>query len=132
MIGVRPEVTDFSYDGAAGSGGALACGLMPSGRIEVRPGSPDDVPALPAAVRQRILAAFGAGRGNGVLYLGAAEPGTGLPSALAYWRDIGKAFVARVCGALDPTDSQSMVIPTRTPRISRRSSKPPLPCRAPS
>jgi non-specific serine/threonine protein kinase len=104
-----------SEDDAPDSSGTLVCGLMPSGRIDVRPGSPDEGPALPAAVQQRIRAAFGAGRGQGVLYLGAVEPGTGLPPALSYWRDIGKLFVATVCGALDATDPKSLVIPDPAP-----------------
>jgi non-specific serine/threonine protein kinase len=96
-------------------GGTLVCGLTPSGRIEVRPESSGEYPALPAAVQRRILEAFGGGRGKGVLHLGVAELGTDLPPTLSYWRDIGKALVAKVCGALDPTDPQALVIPGPDP-----------------
>ena len=34
---------------------------------------------------------------------------------MSYWRDIGRSFVARVCGALDPTDPTSLVIPGPDP-----------------
>ncbi len=60
---------------------------------------------------QRILDAFNVGRGQGVLHLGAAEPGTELHPMLSYWRDIGQALVARVCGSLDPTDPKLVVVP---------------------
>jgi hypothetical protein len=103
-------MTQLRFDTASGFGGPLACGLMASGRIDIRPGSPDEGPAMSAAAQQRICDAFGGGRGKGVLYLGAAEPGTDLSPALSYWRDIGKTFVARVCGALEPTAPKSLVI----------------------
>ena len=65
--------------------------------------------------RRQIIEAFSAGRGNGVLHLGAAELSTDLPPSLSYWRDVGRAFVGRVCGALDPTDPKSLVIPDPDP-----------------
>ena len=95
--------------------GTLLCGLTPSGRIDVYPGSPDDGPGLSTAVQQRILGAFDIGRGHGVLHLGAGELKTELHPTLAYWRDIGKSVVARVCGALDPTDPRSLVVPDPDP-----------------
>ena len=57
------------------------------------------------------MAAFKTGRGHGVLHLGARELGTDLHPTLSYWRAIGRSFVAKVCGALDPTDPTSLVIP---------------------
>jgi non-specific serine/threonine protein kinase len=108
-------MTQLSLDSAPDIGGTLVCGLTPSGRIDVRPGSPDEGPALSAALQQRILDAFGASRGKGVLHLGTAELGSDLPPTLSYWRDIGKALVARVCGALDPTDPKSLVVPDPDP-----------------
>ena len=95
--------------------GTLLCGLTPSGCVDVHPGSLDEGPSLSTAVQRRILDAFNAGRGHGVLHLGAGEPGTDLHPTLSYWRDIGRSFVARVCGALDPTDPTSLVIPTPDP-----------------
>jgi non-specific serine/threonine protein kinase len=96
-------------------GGTLVCGLTPSGRIDVRPGSPEDGPPLSAAAVERILGAFEVGRGHGVLHLGAAEPGTSLHPSLSYWRDFGQSFVARACGALDPTDPKSLAVPDPDP-----------------
>jgi non-specific serine/threonine protein kinase len=66
-------------------------------------------------VQRRIIDAFNVGRGHGVLQLGAGELSTDLHTTLSYWRDIGKALVARVCGALDPTDPKSLVVPEPAP-----------------
>ncbi|MFZ0133829.1 MAG: DEAD/DEAH box helicase, partial [Desulfobacterales bacterium] len=56
-----------------------------------------------------------AGRGHGLLHLGVAEPATDLPPPLSYWRDVARAFVVRVCGALDPTEPTSLVVPDPQP-----------------
>ena len=93
----------------------LSCRLTPSGRIDVHADLPVEGPGLSTAVQRRILDAFDAGRGHGVLRLGAGELSTDLPPTFSYWRDIGKAFVARVCGALDPTDPRSLVVPEPAP-----------------
>ena len=108
-------MTQLSFDSAPDAGGTLLCGLTPTGRIDVHQGSPDEGPRLPTPVQQRILGAFTVGRGLGVLQLGAAELGTDLHPTLSYWRDIGQAFVARVCGALDPIDPKSLVVPDPDP-----------------
>jgi len=104
-------MTQLCFDSAPDVGDTLVCGLTPSGRIDVRPGSPEDGPRISGVAAQRILDAFNIGRGHGVLHLGAREPGTELHPTLSYWRDIGQALVARVCGALDPTDPKSLVVP---------------------
>jgi len=93
----------------------LVCGLMPSGRIDVRPGSAQDGPLMTAAVARRIVDAFGAGRGRGVLHLGAREVSTDLHPTLSYWRDLGQALVSGVCGALDPTAPALLVLPDLAP-----------------
>jgi non-specific serine/threonine protein kinase len=93
----------------------LVCRLTPSGRIDVRPGEPEDGPPIAAKTAERILAAFGTGRGHGVLHLGAAELLSDLSPELAYWRDLGRLFVGRVCAALDPTDPKTLVVPEPDP-----------------
>jgi non-specific serine/threonine protein kinase len=70
---------------------------------------------MSAAVAGRILDAFNDGRGQGVLHLGAREVGTDLHPTLSYWRDIGQILVAKVCGAFDPTDPKSLVVPDPDP-----------------
>jgi len=70
---------------------------------------------MSGAAVQRILDAFNIDRGHGVLHLGAGELGADLHPTLSYWRDIGQSLVARVCGALDPTDPRSLVVPDPAP-----------------
>ena len=104
-----------SLDSVSHARGTLLCGLTPSGCVEVHPGSLDEGPGLSTVVQRRIIEAFNAGRGHGVLHLGAGELSTDLHPTMSYWRDIGRSFVARVCGALDPTDPTSLVIPGPDP-----------------
>ncbi len=62
-----------------------------------------------------MLAAFDAGRGAGLLHLGAGEIETDLHPTLAYWRDFGQAFVARACAATDPADPKHLELPEPDP-----------------
>ncbi|MCH7667540.1 MAG: DEAD/DEAH box helicase, partial [Acidobacteria bacterium] len=110
-------MTQLSLDRAPEADDTLICRLTPSGRIDVRPGSAEDGPRISATAAQRILDAFRAGRGHGVLQLGAGELGRDLHPTLSYWRDIGQALVGRVCGAfdpIDPTHKNSLVVPAPT------------------
>ena len=104
-----------SLDSVAGKSETIVCRLTPSGCIDVQPGSPGDGPFFSAKAARQIIEAFGKGRGMGVLHLGAAELSTDLPPSLSYWRDIGRVFIGRVCGALDPTDPRSLVVPEPEP-----------------
>jgi non-specific serine/threonine protein kinase len=104
-------MTQLSQQDASPTDGTLIAGLTPSGRIDVQSGAPGDGPLLDGAVLQRILAAFAAGRGQGLLHLGAAELLTDLHPSLSFFRDVGRIFVSRVCGALDPTDPNALVVP---------------------
>jgi non-specific serine/threonine protein kinase len=108
-------MSQLSLDSARHDGETLVCRLTPSGRIAVQAGAPEDGPLVSAKAAERILEAFGAGRGNGVLHLGAAELLTALSPSLSYWRDVGRLFVGRVCGALDPTDPKALVVPEPDP-----------------
>ena len=98
-----------------GADGTLLCRLTPTGRISIDARSSDAGPMLSVAVQQRILEAFKKGRGHGVLQLGATELSTDLHPSLSYWRDIGNAFVARVCGALEPVSRESLIMPGPDP-----------------
>jgi superfamily II DNA or RNA helicase len=99
----------------ARDGTTLVCRLTPGGRIDVQPGSAEHGPLLSAEAAGQIIEAFDAGSGSGVLHLGAAGLLTDLPPSLSYWRDVGRTFVGRVCGALDPIDPNSLVIPMPDP-----------------
>jgi non-specific serine/threonine protein kinase len=105
----------IALDGAAQSARTLACRLTPRGRLDIQPAQPEDGPLLSSRAAASITEAFGHGRGEGVLHLGAAELSTALPPSLSYWRDVGRAFIGRVCGSLDPTEPRSLVIPDPEP-----------------
>ncbi len=67
--------------------------------------------ALPPAVEQRMTEAFARGRGHAVVHLAAAELDTELDPTLAFWRELGRSFLTRVCAALDPTEPGRFVVP---------------------
>lgn len=67
----------------------------PGGTLVVRDAPGAD--PLDLASAERIRAAFARGAGHGLLQLGAAEVDTTLPPGLAFWRDVGRAFVAGLC-----------------------------------
>ena len=105
----------LSLDGVSGEGVVLTCRLTPGGRIDVQPGAREGGRPVAARAAEQIIGAFAAGRGQGVLHLGVAELSTELPPSLAYWRDVGRAFVGRVCLNLDPMAPGAVVIPEPDP-----------------
>ena len=108
-------MTQLALDSAPQGALDLVCRLTPGGSIDVQPGAPAGGSARVSPAARPIIAAFDKGRGEGVLHLGAAELSTELPPALAFWRDLGRAFIGRVCGALDPTEPRSLVLPDPDP-----------------
>ena len=108
-------MNQLSLNSTTDKGETIVCRLTPSGRIDIRPGTSEDGPYLTTKTARQIIKAFSNGRGPGVLHLGAAELSTYLPPSLSYWRDVGRSFVSRVCGAIDPTNPESLVIPDPDP-----------------
>jgi len=104
-------MSQLSLDTTSTGHEALTCRLLPSGRIAVDSGGSEDGPLLASEVARRIVEAFEVGRGAGVLRLGVAELDTELPPTLAFWRDLGRSFVARVCMGLDPTEPEALSVP---------------------
>jgi non-specific serine/threonine protein kinase len=70
--------------------------MTPHGRLVTRPADDAATPELARAVR--IEEAFVRGPGHGLLLLGAAEVGTVLPPAFAWFRELGARLVTEVCG----------------------------------
>ena len=64
-----------------------------------------------AFTSDRVAEAFAEGRAAGVLHLGAAESRTHLHPTLGWWRDLGGAFVAAACAALDPLSPEEPAKP---------------------
>ena len=73
----------------------LAPLVTPHGHLRLAPDS--DAPPLPAALAQRLSAAFAHGSGHGLLHLGAAEVGSILPPSWAWWRDFAARYVTALC-----------------------------------
>ena len=71
----------------------LSVALSPQGHLHVR--VPD------GSELAQIAKHFERGDGHGVFRLGAAHPETPLPGALGFWRDVGRAFVVRLCATED-------------------------------
>jgi non-specific serine/threonine protein kinase len=67
--------------------------IFPSGALLV---DLDEETGLSAAARRRVHAAFEHGTGHGLLDLGTTEVDTALSPALAFLRDLGRAFVTRL------------------------------------
>jgi non-specific serine/threonine protein kinase len=73
----------------------LAPLVTPHGHLRLAPDS--DAPPLPAALAQRLSAAFARGSGPGLLHLGATEVGSILPPSWAWWRDFAARYVTALC-----------------------------------
>ena len=69
--------------------------LTPQGHLRLVT-DPDATP-LPAALQERLAAGFAKSAGHGLLQLGAAEVGSALPPALAWWRDFAARYVTARC-----------------------------------
>ncbi len=92
----------------------LVCRFTPTGHILVQLGTSEDGSLLSDKITKQIVDAFDDGRGHGILHLATAQLSTNLSPSLSYWREIGKAFIGRVCSELDPTDPKSFVFPAHS------------------
>ena len=70
--------------------------VSPAGHVYLDP-SADDT-QLGAAARARIAEAFARSSGAGLLHLGLVEVATALPPELAWFRELSRALLTRVCG----------------------------------
>jgi non-specific serine/threonine protein kinase len=64
---------------------------------------------LSAAARARVLRAFGRGPGHALLDLGSTELDAPLAPSLGFLRDVGRAFVTRLCAVPDLEDRRERV-----------------------
>ena len=80
----------------------LAALLTPHGQLLLAPDV--DAPALSAPIQQRLSDAFDLGSGHGLLQLGAAEVGSVLPPAWAWWRDFAVRYVTALCATPEGGD----------------------------
>jgi non-specific serine/threonine protein kinase len=71
---------------------APSIALSPQGHLHVHAPVDSDV-----ALFREIAKHFERGDGHGLFRLGASQPETVLPPGLSFWRDVGRAFVVRLC-----------------------------------
>ena len=93
--------------------------LSPTGRVYLELG-PAETEAPPPAVAERIRKAFERGGGHGLLQLGAAELGSALPPSLAFGRELGHLFMARLTAS--PTLAEewaTLDLPTPNAELER-------------
>ena len=69
--------------------------VSPHGHLRLE--SDAALPPLPAELHDRIATAFDSGAGHGLLHLGAAEVGTILTPAFAWWREFAARYVTALC-----------------------------------
>jgi len=85
--------------------------ILPSGTLLADTAAGDDEPGdgLSVAARARVARAFERGPGHALLDLGATELDAPLAPGLAFLRDIGRAFVTRLCALPDLEDRRERV-----------------------
>src|SRR4029453_8759045 len=77
--------------------------ILPSGALlaDTRLGDDETTDGLSIAARARVARAFARGSGHALLDLGATELDAPLTPPLAFLRDLGRAFVTRLCALPD-------------------------------
>src|SRR5881628_3039289 len=85
--------------------------ILPSGALlaDMAPGEDEASDGLSVAARARVARAFARGSGHGLLDLGATELDAPLAPPLAFLRDLGRAFVTRLCAVPDLEDRRDCV-----------------------
>ena len=85
--------------------------ILPSGALlaDTAPGDDEASDGLSVAARARVARAFGRGPGHALLDLGATELDAALAPALAFLRDLGRAFVTRLCAVPDLEERRERV-----------------------
>jgi len=85
--------------------------ILPSGALlaDTAPGDDEASDGLSVAARARVARAFRRGPGHALLDLGATELDAALAPALAFLRDLGRAFVTRLCAVPDLEERRERV-----------------------
>src|SRR5436309_574627 len=85
--------------------------ILPSGALlaDTARGDDDASDGLSVAARARVARAFGRGPGHAMLDLGATELDAALAPPLAFLRDLGRAYVTRLCAVPDLEERRERV-----------------------
>lgn len=87
--------------------GALAPILTPHGHLLLA--QERDAPILAEIIHARLVDAFTRSTGHGLLHLGAAEVGSALPPAFAWWRDFSARYVTALCATTEAGESDCII-----------------------
>jgi non-specific serine/threonine protein kinase len=89
----------------------LRVAVLSSGAVllDSAPDHDDADDGLPPAARSRVARAFARGPGHALLELGASQLDATLAPPLAFLRDLGRAFVTRLCAAPDLEERREQV-----------------------
>ena len=95
----------------AGVVSEIRVAILPSGalRLETTSGPDDSGDGLSPIARARLARAWELGSGHALLDLGATELDASLAPDLAFLRDVGRAFVTRLCAVPDLEDRRERV-----------------------
>jgi superfamily II DNA or RNA helicase len=96
--------------------------ILPSGALllDAAPGDDDASDGLSVAARARVLRAFARAPGHALLDLGSIELDAPLAPPLAFLRDLGRAFVTRLCAVADLEERRERVEVSSTPEECAR------------
>jgi len=94
-------------------GPTLALAVTPRGAVRLERDAAGEGRPLPLDAAERIERAFARGAGHGVLHLGLALVETDLPPSVAFFRDLARLFVTRLCRVPDLEERRGDV---RVPR----------------
>src|SRR5437899_9029447 len=85
--------------------------ILPSGGLlaDAAPADNEAGDGLSVAARARVARAFGRGPGHALLDLGTTELDASLAPPLAFLRDLGRAFVTRLCAVPDLEERRERV-----------------------
>src|SRR3954447_26757463 len=89
------------FDDSSPATSELSIALSPEGHLHVRPAALVSAGGAHEAVTGKVVSRFERGDGHGLFWLGAALPDDRLPPVLAFWRDVGRTFVVKLCAVSD-------------------------------
>ncbi len=84
----------------ADSADRFSLSLSPTGHVGLVHDDSPNAP-LPPRTASRIRAAFARGSGHGLFHLGAVETQGDLGPAIAFWRDLAKLYLTKLCAHVD-------------------------------
>ncbi len=102
----------------------LSLALTPHGSLRLD--RVEDEMPLDNGLAERLETNFARGPGHGLLHLGAAEAGTSLPPALAWWRDFAMRFITEICRLGETAQGHALPAPSAAELTALVDEAPPM------